>query len=106
MGSGYALGAIVPSPRLLDLYPNSWPGFPFKRLAKVFDVFLPMAYWTFHASTLGGAHDYARDSMSGIRHLTGDPDIAVHAIGGTARHATGAGMRGFLAAAASAARSG
>jgi len=98
VGPGYALGAIVPSPRLLDLYPNSWPGFPYKRLAKVFDVFLPMAYWTFHATTLGGARDYARDSLSGIRKLTGDPDVAVHAIGGTARHATSAGMRGFLAA--------
>ena len=72
-GQGYALGAIVPSPRLLDLYPQSWPGFPYKRLAKVFDVFLPMAYWTFHAPTLNDARAYARDSVSGIRALDRRP---------------------------------
>ncbi len=98
VGPGYALGAIVPSPRRLDLYPQSWPGFPYKRLAKVFDVFLPMAYWTFHAPTLNDARAYTRDSVSGIRALVGDPDIAVHAIGGTARDATSAGVRGFIAA--------
>ena len=73
MGPCYALGAIVPSPRLLELYPNSWRGFPFKRLARYFDVFLPMAYWTYHASTFAGARDYTRDSVSGIRRRTGDP---------------------------------
>lgn len=96
VGSEYALGAIVPSPRLLELHPNSWPGFPYRRLSRSFDVFLPMAYWTFHATTLDGAHDYVRDSVSGIRLLTGDRDVVVHAIGGSARQATSAGVRGFL----------
>ena len=101
VGSSYALGAIVPSPRLFELYPNSWRGFPFRGLARYFDVFLPMAYWTYHASTFNGARDYVRDSISGIRRLTRDPDMPVHAIGGTARHATSAGMRGFLRATSS-----
>ncbi len=99
VGSGYALGAIVPSPRLLDLYPGSWPGFPYERLAKSFDVFMPMAYWTFRTSTLQGAFEYTRDSIAGIRHKTRGSGIAVHAIGGTARHANSAETRGFLAAA-------
>lgn len=98
VGTDYALGAIVPSPRLLDLYPQSWRDFPYRRLAKLFDVFLPMAYWTFHETTLEGAHDYVRDSVSGIRQLTGDRDVVVHTIGGTARRVTSAGMRGFLTA--------
>jgi hypothetical protein len=99
VGSGYALGAIVPSPRLLDLYPGSWPGFPYRRLARSFDVFLPMAYWTFRTSGGKGARDYTRDSIAGIRDKTRRADIPVHAIGGTARHANRAEMRGFLAAA-------
>lgn len=98
VGPGYALGAIVPSPRLLELYPRSWPGFPYRRLARSFDVFLPMAYWTFHTSTRDGAYAYTRHSVAGIRRETGDADVAVHAIAGTARHANSAGMRGFLAA--------
>jgi hypothetical protein len=99
VGSGYALGAIVPSPRLLDLYPESWPRFPYRRLAKSFDVFLPMAYWTFRASGLQGAYEYTRDSIAGIRHKTRSTEVAVHVIGGTARHANSAETRGFLAAA-------
>jgi hypothetical protein len=57
-----------------------------------------MAYWTFRTSTLQGAFEYTRDSIAGIRHMT-RRGIAVHAIGGTARHANSAEMRGFLAAA-------
>ena len=58
-----------------------------------------MAYWTFRTSTLRGAYEYTRDSIAGIRYKTRGADIAVHAIGGTARHANSAEMRGFLAAA-------
>ena len=99
VGPGYALGAIVPSPRLLDVYPGSWPGFPYERLAKSVDVFLPMAYWTFRTNGLQGAYEYTRDSIAGIRHKTHSTDTVVHGIGGTARHADSAEMRGFLAAA-------
>jgi hypothetical protein len=98
VGQEYTLGAIVPSPRLLELYPNSWPLFPYDRLAGFYDVFLPMAYWTFHTGTFKGAYGYTAKSISGIREETNTANVTVHAIGGTARHANAAEVRGFLGA--------
>ena len=42
-GDEYPLGAIVTSPdRLVRTDPHFWPGFPWRRLAGTYDVFLPM----------------------------------------------------------------
>src|SRR5262249_21183521 len=46
VGSSYALGAIIPSPRGMQLNAAYWPGFPYAQLANVYDVFLPMGYFT------------------------------------------------------------
>ena len=42
-----ALGAIVPSPVGMRLKPSYWPRFPFAQLARSYDVFLPMGYFTY-----------------------------------------------------------
>src|SRR5690348_3389783 len=44
-GPRYALGAIIPSPVGIRRHPAYWPGFPYRPLARVYDVFLPMAYF-------------------------------------------------------------
>jgi hypothetical protein len=41
VGAGYALGAITPTP--IGMSPSYWPGIPYRALARVYDVFLPMA---------------------------------------------------------------
>ncbi|HVM39871.1 MAG TPA: hypothetical protein VM618_03705, partial [Acidimicrobiia bacterium] len=42
-----ALGAIVLPTVLLEVVnPDFWPDFPWRELAPVYDVWLPMAYWT------------------------------------------------------------
>ena len=38
VGPSYPLGAIIPSPRGMQLSPSYWPGFPFSSLAQSFDV--------------------------------------------------------------------
>ena len=53
VGPSYALGAIVPSGRRMRLDPGYWPAFPYRGLARSFDVFLPMTYFT--ARTSGAA---------------------------------------------------
>src|SRR5262249_35163690 len=40
VGNKYALGAIIPPPRGMDLNPRYWPGFPYEGLTKTYDVFL------------------------------------------------------------------
>lgn len=81
VGPSYPLGAITPSP--IGMSPSYWPGIPYRALARVYDVFLPMAY-----STARGAHGsratlaYLSATVAAVRAGTGNPDIPIHLIGG------------------------
>jgi hypothetical protein len=55
VGPSYPLGAIIPSPRGLVIKPAYWPGFPYSQLAGIYDVFLPMVYWTYSTRGPDGA---------------------------------------------------
>ena len=83
-GSAYSLGAIVPAPVAMRDRPDYWPGFPFRRLRPLFDVFLPMDYYTYHFTTARDAHDYTAGNISLLRSETRDPELPVHVIGGLA----------------------
>jgi hypothetical protein len=93
------LGAIVPSPRGIQLLPAYWPGFPSAQLAETFDVFLPMGYFTYRHRLPGGTASYTRANLSLLREWTGDPALPIHAIGGLARNASPAQVKAFVKAA-------
>jgi hypothetical protein len=99
-GRRYPLGAITPSPRGMELSPRFWPGFPYGRLARVFDVFVPMAYWTYRAGGERGARRYVARSIELVRRGTGRPGVSIHMIGGLAGLAGPAEVRGFVRAVA------
>jgi hypothetical protein len=83
--AGYPLGAIIPSPVGLTRHPHYWPGFPYTQLARDFDVFLPMAYFTYSKRmTPAATYAYVRDVVVAIRQGTGRPDEPIHVIGGIA----------------------
>jgi hypothetical protein len=92
----YPLGAIIPSPVGMRRHPHYWPGFPYKRLARSFDAFLPMAYFSSHAHTPRAAYAYARNVMAMIRARTSTP---VHIIGGSSKHIPAPTLAGFVRAA-------
>src|SRR5689334_16959702 len=46
VGHRYPLGAIIPSPVGIRRHRHYWPHFPYRSLARYYDVFLPMAYAT------------------------------------------------------------
>jgi hypothetical protein len=94
----YPLGAIIPSPVGMRRHPHYWPGFPYKRLARSFDAFLPMAYFSHYAHSPRAAYAYARDVMTMIRARTGSPE-PVHIIGGSSKHIPAATLAGFVHAA-------
>lgn len=100
VGSKYSLGAIIPSPRGMELRPSYWPGFPYAGLAKRYDVFMPMGYFTYRYKGAAAARDYTAANVELIRTAVGDDGIAVHAVGGLAASATLAQVRAFAAAAA------
>lgn len=84
VGPHYALGAITPSP--VGMAPSYWPGIPYRKLTRFYDVFLPMAY-----STLRGIQGneptraYLSATVDAVRARTGNPDVPIHLIGGLSK---------------------
>jgi hypothetical protein len=99
VGPSYALGAIIPSPRGMELRPSYWPGFPYRELAALYDVFLPMGYFSWRTEGAAGAHDYTARVVRILRRETGDPTVPVHLIGGIADAVDRAEARAFVRAA-------
>src|SRR5204862_4535867 len=98
-GAAYPLGALIPSPRGMQLLPKYWPGFPYAALADDYDVFLPMGYFTYRTHARQGAYAYTVRNVAIIRRATGDSLVPIHAIGGVADASTSAQVRRFVQAA-------
>lgn len=98
VGADYPLGAIIPSPYRMERG-KTWREFPYAQLAGIYDVFLPMSYYTFHVQGEVRAHDEVAASIPIIRERTGDPTVPVHAIGGIADASSGPETAGFIRAA-------
>lgn len=95
VGDQAALGAIIPDP----VAQQYWPGFPYREVDALYDVFLPMAYWTGDTRGAAGVHRRTRQAIALIRGRTGNPSVPVHVIGGLASYASAAEVRGFVQAA-------
>ena len=100
VGPDYPLGAIIPAPRGMDLNPKYWPGFPYEGLAKSYDVFMPMGYFTYRTKTGAATRAYTEANAELLRARAADEGLAVHLVGGLAGSATVAQVRAFAAAAA------
>ena len=84
VGAHYPLGAIIPSPVGMAKSATYWPKFPYAELAGVYDVMVPMGYYTYHGSGYANAYSDTRNNVSIIREETGDPTIPIHVIAGLA----------------------
>lgn len=98
VGAGAALGAITPSPRGMELTTSYWPGFPWVELAGLYDVFLPMTYYSYRVDGMAAATAYLTRSMAIIREQTGRPNVPIHLIGGIGDKTSKAEARGFMRA--------
>ena len=98
VGPSYALGAIIPSPRGMEILRHYWPRFPYSDLYRIYDVFLPMAYFSYRAHGTAPVTRYVQRSVEIIRARTGDPDVAIHVIGGISQRTSPAEARGFMRA--------
>jgi hypothetical protein len=97
VGPSYPLAAIVPSPYALQLIPTYWPGFPFGELVGLFDVFVPMGYFTFRTNGPTEAAAYTTATLRLLSDRTGGAPI--HAIGGLAENTSGSEVRAYVQAA-------
>ena len=96
------IGAIVLEPVLLEVVnANFWPDFPWRAIADLYDVWLPMSYWT-NRNTASGYRDAFRYTDENVRRLRanlGKPDAPVHVMGGVGDKAVLADYDGFVRAA-------
>lgn len=96
-GDEYPLGAIVTSPdRLVRTDPHFWPGFPWRRLAGTYDVFLPMTYYTYRVEGPRAAAWYTAQNVQIIRRQTTGLNVPIHVVGGISFDATGPETQGFV----------
>jgi hypothetical protein len=100
MGSA-ALSAIPLPPVLIEtINPKYWPNFPWRELAPMYDVWMPMAYWTFRTQSSGyrDAYRYTAENVQRVRNNLGLPGAAVHPVGGTDNKSNDNDYRGFVRA--------
>jgi len=95
------LAAIVLPPVVTDvLNLKYWPQFPWLDLKPLFDVWMPMAYWTNRTPASGwrDGYKYTTANIDRVRANLGDPNAVVHAVGGLSDTATAADIAGFVQA--------
>jgi hypothetical protein len=78
VGARYGLGAITPP------WFYAWRPFPYSALARHYDVFMPMNYFTVRAQGAADARIHTRRNIRLLRRETENPDAAIHDIGGLA----------------------
>jgi hypothetical protein len=94
IGDDYPLGAITPDP-VTGLY---WPDFPYKATRRLYDVFVPMGYFSFRVSGYRDVKRYTAAGIRTIRRETEDPKVPVHWIGGIAGETEHYEVKGFVRA--------
>jgi hypothetical protein len=82
----------------MRLLPRYWPGFPYAQLARTYDVFLPMTYYTYRAHGSAAVARYVQTSIGIIRAQTGDASIPIHVIGGLADRTSATEVSAFVRA--------
>ncbi len=94
VGRSYALGAIIPDPVGSDY----WSPFPYRQVARRYNVFIPMQYFTFHTFGYEGARAHIAEGIRRIRAATRGRRVPIHVIGGIADAVDDFEMRGFMKA--------
>jgi hypothetical protein len=95
------VGAIVLEPVLLEVVNTDfWPEFPWRKLAPLYDLWLPMSYWTNRNSDSGykEGFKYTDENIRRLRNNLDDKEAPVHAVGGIADTAVAKDYEGFLRA--------
>jgi hypothetical protein len=95
VGSRYPLGAIIPSPTGMTIHASFWPNFPYKQLAAIYDVMVPMGYYTYHVHGYTKVFAETARNFTIIREQTGDPRIPIHVIGGMAGNSSAAEIQAY-----------
>ncbi|MGH9180973.1 MAG: hypothetical protein ACRDY5_04585, partial [Acidimicrobiales bacterium] len=95
---GRVIGAVVMPPVQLEVVnPRYWPSFPYREIAPSYDVWMTMGYWTFRTSASGyrDPYSYTKENVIRLRRNVGDPNLAVHPVGGIGTGTTAADVEAY-----------
>jgi hypothetical protein len=95
-GPDYPLGAIIPSPRGMQIAKRFWPDFPYRVVGRFYDAVLPMSYSTYRVSGAAATYDYTATNIALLRAELGD--LPIHLIGGEAGALSARETSAFVAA--------
>ena len=99
LGPKATIGAtVLPAVQTEVINPLYWPGFPWAELKPYYDVWMPMAYWSFRDGVYKSGYTYVTESVRRMRALVGDPNLKVHPVGGIADAVSEGDVRDFLRA--------
>jgi hypothetical protein len=91
-----SIGAIVLPPVQTEVINQRyWPDFPWTEIRSLYDVWMPMSYWTFRTGDYADGYSYNEESTRRLRNNLGQPNAVVHAIGGIGDKATSEQLDGF-----------
>jgi hypothetical protein len=96
------LGAIVLPPVALEVINDQyWPQFPWRQLVDLYDVWLPMSYWTNRTAESGyrDGYTYTDENIRRMLANLGVDRVPLHPIGGIGDEATPDHYRSFVRAA-------
>lgn len=96
------LAAVVLPPVVTDVInPAYWPAFPWTRIAPLYDVWMPMSYWTNRSPESGyrDAYRYTAENIDRLRSNLGRPKAVVSVVGGIADQVSSAEIAGLVRAA-------
>lgn len=75
-------GVVLTAVHLEVVNPRFWPDFPYAKLADLYDVWMPMAYWSGRTGKYKNGYSYAKESVDRLRNNLGKPDAPVAPVGG------------------------
>ncbi len=75
---------VIPAVQLEVVNEKYWPGFPYAEIAGDYDVWQPMAYWSFRSKPYDDGYRYVKESVDRLRNNLGNPFAVVNPIGGIA----------------------
>jgi hypothetical protein len=98
VGAAYPLGGITPSPKGMTINSTYWPDFPYKTVAAIYDVMVPMGYYTYHVDGYAKVYNETLDNVRIVREQTGVETIPIHVIAGLGDKSSGAETTAFVRA--------
>ncbi len=91
VGDSMPVAAIVyPAVQLEVLNTTLWPDFPYRKINRFVNAWMPMVYYTYRSTESGlrSAYRYTVDSVDRLRRRLGDDAAPVHLLGGLAEAST------------------